>query len=113
MRESGFSGKLTGKNRLSGKGVWPSLKYRLPLVVAFLREPPHALDHRGVWHRIHRHCVLEKAVEEFAAMARGSSVEPERELVEIVVEMLTADRTLMSAEEPASGEGRGRSAARW
>lgn len=61
--------KIAKRRELVSKGVWPSLKYRLRLVVAFLREPPHALDHRGVWHRVHRDRVFEKAVEEFAAMA--------------------------------------------
>ncbi len=46
------------------------------------------------------HGLLNQAVEQFAAMFRGPTIEPEREFVEVIVEMLATDRTLMSAQQP-------------
>ena len=53
------------------------------------------------------HCdgLLREAEEEFAAAAGSSPVEPERELVEVVVEMFVADRPLVGSHQPALEEG--------
>jgi hypothetical protein len=57
-----------------------------------------------VGHRVNRHSLLEKSVEELSPVSGCSPVEPERELVEIVVEVFLADRAMMRAEEPALEE---------
>ena len=47
------------------------------------------------------HRLLDEPVEEFPAMPRPATVEAERELIEVVVEMRRAHRTLVRSQEPA------------
>ena len=49
--------------------------------------------------------LLEQAVEEQAAVVRAAAVEAERELIEVVVELLRADCALVGAEEPTFEQG--------
>src|SRR5213593_1010028 len=68
------------------------------------REPgprSNSLRQRGVRHWRGLHSLLEKAVEELAPVLRRTPVEPECELVEVVLKMLTADRALVGPENPA------------
>src|SRR3974390_3284742 len=44
-------------------------------------------------------------MEKFAAAPGSSTIEPERKLVEIVIQMLMADRALVSAHQPAFQQG--------
>jgi hypothetical protein len=44
---------------------------------------------------------LKQSIEEQSAMARAAPVEAKRELVEVVVELVVADRALVRAEQPA------------
>ena len=65
--------------------------------------------------------LLDEAVEELAPPARGAPVEPERELIEVAIQMLARDAALVDAQEPpfqqrrdpmhARQQGRGRVAA--
>ena len=52
-----------------GMGVFPSLKYLRPVEVPSPAWAPQSLDHRGVGHRVHGHDLLQKAVEQLAAVA--------------------------------------------
>lgn len=49
---------------------------------------------------IESHRVLCQAIEELPAMTGSSSVEPEGELIEVVIEMLTRHTSLVDAQEP-------------
>lgn len=59
----------------------------------------HASPHPQL-KQIHRHGLLDQPVEELPARAGGPAVEPETELVEVVVEMGMAHGTLMDAQQP-------------
>ena len=50
-------------------GVFPLLKYLLPVVVAFLLPATDTLDHRRVGNGTHRHGLLQEPMEELPAMA--------------------------------------------
>ena len=50
--------------------------------------------------RIDSHSLLREAKEELTSTLRSPSVEAERELVQIVVEVLMADGSLMGSEQP-------------
>src|SRR5713226_6801635 len=63
------------------------------------------LHERPVRSRRDGNGLLHQAVKQFPAMLGGSSVEPERELVEVVVQMRVGDRALMRAEEPPFQQG--------
>src|SRR6266536_1374400 len=60
-----------------------------------------AAGDRGDGDVVDLHGLLEQAVEEEAALARAAAVEAEREFVEVEVELLRADRSLVGAEQPA------------
>jgi len=64
------------------------------------------LDHGPVRNGLDLDGVLSEAVEEQIAMARPPTVEPERELVEVIVQMGRADGPLMRAQKPALEERR-------
>ena len=55
-------------------GVFPLLKYLLPVVVAFLLPATDPLDHGRVWHRTHRHGLLQKPIEELPARSTPAPV---------------------------------------
>ena len=76
-------------------GVFPSLKYLLAVVLAAPWPTANASDHRRVGYGLHRHGLLQQPVEELATVARSPAVEAEGELVEVVVEVLATDRTLV------------------
>lgn len=61
-----------------------------------------ALEGRG----FNRHRLLEQAVEQLPAVARQSSVESEREFVQVLAEMLPGDSSFMDAKQPAFHQGR-------
>src|SRR5262245_28497174 len=65
-----------------------------------------AADDRGERDVIELHRLLEQPVEEQAALLRAAAVEPERELVEVVVELVWAGGALVGAEQPALEERR-------
>src|SRR3989338_1830107 len=56
-------------------------------------------------HGLDRHGLLDQPVEELAAPLGGAAVEPERELVQIIVQVRRTDRPLMGAQEPAFQQG--------
>ena len=58
------------------------------------------LDERRVRRRSDGHGLLDQAVEQLSAMAHGAAVEPEREFVQVVVQMGSRHRPLMRAEQP-------------
>ena len=62
-----------------------------------LRTP----DHLPVRHRGHFEALLEEPIEEEAPSLRGASIEAERELIEVVVQMLWTDRPVVRAQDPA------------
>ena len=62
------------------------------------------LDNILVWRRFYTNGVLQQPIEKIAATARCTTVEPESELVEIAIQMLWTDRTLMGAKNPAFQE---------
>ena len=49
--------------------------------------------------------LLREAKEQLSAVARGPSVEAERELVQVVVQMRRTDGALMGAEQPPFEQG--------
>jgi hypothetical protein len=59
------------------------------------KSPPRIRVQEGL------HRLLEQAIEQFAPVPRCTSVEPERELVQVVANMLVTDRTLMRPRDPA------------
>ena len=58
-----------------------------------------------VGHRIDGHSLLRKAKEELAATLGSPAIEAERELVQIVVEVLVADRSLVGSNQPRFEQG--------
>jgi hypothetical protein len=50
-------------------------------------------------------CLLHQAEEELASMRRRSAIEAEREFVQVVVQMLRADRALVSTQKPSFHQG--------
>ena len=59
-----------------------------------------ALGHRGDRHRL-----LCQTVEELAAGAGSATVETERELIQVVVQMRRTNGSLMSTQQPALQQG--------
>ena len=59
------------------------------------------LDEQTVGRGSDRHGLLHEPVEQLPAMPGGPTIEPERELVEVVVQMGVTDGTLMRPEQPA------------
>ena len=68
-----------------------------------LWSPDHGilayLNQRLVGGRIDGDGLLNEAKEQLAAAARAASVEPEGELVEVVVQMFVRDRAVMGAQQ--------------
>src|SRR5260221_2230476 len=67
-----------------------------------------ATGHNGLWfdqlfkrHGGSLHGLLGQAIEQLAARCRGPAVESKGELVEIFIQMLVPNRSLMSAEQPS------------
>src|SRR2546425_4296421 len=58
------------------------------------------LDERWVRRGSDGDGLLDQAVEQLSAMAYGAAVEPEREFVQVVVQMGPRHRPLMRAEQP-------------
>ena len=50
------------------------------------------------------HGLLDEAVEQFASTVRSAPVEAEGELVQVILEMLCPDRSLMRSQQPALHE---------
>ena len=59
---------------------------------------PSAADKVADWDVVDLHGLLEQAVEDEATVAGAAAVEPERELVQVVVEVLAAGGALVGAE---------------
>ena len=57
-------------------------------------------DQTFIGYGVNRHCLLEQAVEQLPAVARQSSVKPEREFIQVLTEMLSGDSSLMDTEQP-------------
>src|SRR5664280_2121077 len=51
--------------------------------------------------RIYLHSLLGQAIEQFAARGRRAAVEAKGELVEVIGQVIMANRTLMGAEQPS------------
>src|ERR1035441_2404794 len=58
-------------------------------------------DDGAVCGRFHCHCLLGEPVEQLASATRLTPVEAEGEFVQVVLQVLFADRSLMCAEKPA------------
>ena len=61
----------------------------------------HTSDHAFVRDRIHGDSLLRQTVEQLAPAARLAAVETKGELIEVVIQMLVADRPLMRSHQPA------------
>ena len=85
---------------LRAMGVYRSLKLVLHVVVR-LAWPPNAFGHLGIGNRFDNNCLLDKAVEEFAAGARCPSVEAKGEFIKVVVKVLSADCALVRSQQPS------------
>ena len=72
-------------------------------MVPFPRPSPSrdVFDQVSIGSGLDTHRLLDEPVEEFPAMPRPATVEAERELIEVVVEMRRAHRTLVRSQEPA------------
>ena len=64
-----------------------------------------ACDQPEVGGRLNRNSLRHKSVEQLPAVPRRSTVEPKREFVEIGVQLLTGQRTLMGTQQPAFEQG--------
>ena len=53
--------------------------------------------------RVDGHCLLRQAVEEHATAARPPAIEAEGELIQVVVEVLMADGSLVGSHQPSLG----------
>jgi len=58
-----------------------------------------------VSHRIDGHSLLREAKEELAPTLGSSAIEAERELIQIIVKVLMADRSLVSSNQPPFEQG--------
>src|SRR5215831_18985267 len=58
-------------------------------------------DQAFVRHGPNRHGLLHEAIEQLATVLGSASIEPERELVEVEVEMRGGDRALVGTQQPA------------
>ena len=63
--------------------------------------PAVATDEGPERGRFGRHHLLEQPVEEQPTVPRAAAVEAEGELVEVIVELVRLDRSLVGAEQPA------------
>ena len=74
-----------------------------PISCGWLRRPqrPRRSISPSICYRRHRHGLLGEAQEQLPSATRIPPVEAEGELVQVVVQVLSADRTLMSAQQPA------------
>jgi hypothetical protein len=68
----------------------------------------HATKRNRLWFdqgckrgRIYLHSLLGQAIEQFVARGRRTTVESKGELVEIIIQVMVSDRTLMGAEQPS------------
>src|SRR3989304_621607 len=69
------------------------------MVVALRSQP-------GKRRRLDLHRLLDQPVEELASVSGGATVESKGVLVQVVVQVISRDRTLMCAEEPTLQERR-------
>ena len=63
------------------------------------------LDQTRVGGWVHGHGLLREAKEQLSAVPRGPTIEAERELVQVVVQMGLAHGALMGAEQPPFEQG--------
>jgi hypothetical protein len=68
----------------------------------------HATKRNRLWFdqsckrgRIYLHSLLGQAIEQFAARGRRAAVESKGELVEVIVQVVVSDCTLMGAQQPS------------
>ena len=61
---------------------------------------PHVLDERRVRRGVDRDGLLHEPVKQLPAMAGGAPIEPERELIQVVVQMGPGHGALMGPEQP-------------
>jgi len=80
-----------GKLLINGLGVSACLHH--PLQVVF--------DQQLIGCRLNLHGLLGQSVEEFPSRLGLAAVEAERELIEVVVKVLVADRALVGSQQPA------------
>src|ERR1035441_8344075 len=81
---------------------WVSTSLRYPLqVVVWGPVRPRGLDDRSVSCWLRRNGLLHKSEKQLSATARFAPVEPEGELVQVVIQMLDAHRSLMRTQQPA------------
>ena len=57
-------------------------------------------------YRFNRHRLLHESVEELASGFRSSAIESERELIEVVIQLLSRHNPLMNTQQPALQQGR-------
>src|SRR5215472_7403122 len=78
-----------------------STSLRQPLYVGVACGSPCVAPHHGlVRRRSHRYGLLGESPEGFSSAPRIPSVETKREFIQVVVEVLPADRTLVGAQQP-------------
>ena len=82
--------------------MWVSPWLRSPqyVVVEFLGSS-HMLNNILVWNRINGYRILNKSVKKFASIPRSPAIEAKREFIEVVIQMLGTDSTLMSTKYPS------------
>src|ERR1039458_4504108 len=86
-------------------GRWLFTSLRLPVLAptgcGLTRCSLGTFDHGLVRNGIDSDCLLRQAVEELPSIAGPTTVEPKREFVEVVFQVLMAYRSLMSSQDPA------------
>jgi len=63
------------------------------------------VNHAVVSYRIDSHSLLGKAEKQLAPTLGSASVKAERELIQVVFEVLVADRSLMGPDQPSLEQG--------
>src|SRR5271157_465539 len=96
------------QNRLAFRPPVRPHHLNLGLEFAFWGYLLHATERNRLWFdqgckrgRIYLHSLLGQAIEQFAARGRGTTVESKGELVEVIVQVVVSDCTLMGAEQPS------------
>jgi hypothetical protein len=91
-----FESGWVAPGSVARRGCWGAERRRRPRPAGL-----GVHDQAAVGDRVGEDRLLEQPVEEHPASPRAASVEPERELVEVRVEVLGPDRALVCPEQPA------------
>src|SRR5436309_15664988 len=81
--------------------IWVFSSLQLALYVGVAGCSPSASHDRLVRGRFHSYGLLQQAIEKLSPRAGFATVKAERKLIQIIVQVLQADRTLVGSDQPA------------